>query len=95
MITEADKSQDLQSRLAHWSPRRADASVRAQRWEKANVPVQRHQTGGILSYLGEVQPFSWLDKAHPQEGEQFALLGLPICVNLIHKHPLRHTQNHV
>lgn len=61
---------------------------------------QGRQTGEFSlteghSALCSIQPFSWMDKAHPQEGEQFALLSLSICVDQTHKHPLRHTQNHV
>ena len=59
------------------------------------------QAAGILSYLGESQPFcfiqvfNWLDEAHHLRELICFIQSIDFNVNLIQKHPHRNTQNNV
>lgn len=82
MITEVEKSQDLQ--LAHWRPRRANGivSVQVRSQEGTNISAQSSLAGGISSYLWDGQLFCSIqalyspDKAHPHTGKQPTILSL-------------------
>lgn len=90
---EVDKSQDLQGELTSWTSRGADEILvhrlagskprkkfpfESKGRKKVMFQLEGSQEGGILSFVGERQPFcinqafDWSHEAHPHYEAQYA-----------------------